>query len=178
MRPLLISALALSPALFLANGMVAHAADVPTVTAPTVAVPAVNASFLASATAMADKLLGSANGSLDLAKQAAALPFAGVLAKGKVDAAAAQVDSATKLKSELSGLSQGQAAPAGGILAGLSGGTGPSLADRFKGLPLAGTVQTVLGNQELIKSLAAGLPLDKVPGYTVAAQALSAFAPK
>ena len=104
--------------------------------------------------------------------------FAGAMAKGKVDAATAQVDSATKLKSELTGLGQGHAAPVGGILAGLSGGTGPSLADRFKGLPLAGTVQTVLGNQELIKSLVAGLPLDKVPGYTTAAQALSAFAPK
>ena len=178
MRTLLIPALALSLAFPLSTGVVAHAADVPTGTAPKVAVPAVNASFLTSATALADKLLGSANGSLDLAKQAAALPFAGALAKGKVDAAAAQVDSATKLKSELTGLSQGHAAPAGGILAGLSSGSGPSLADRFKGLPLAGTVQTVLGNQELIKSLAAGLPLDKVPGYAAAAQALSAFAPK
>jgi hypothetical protein len=176
MRPFLLPALALS--LVLLPAPPAYVAELPSGTVPTVAVPAANASFLTSATAMADKLLGSANGSLDLAKQAAALPFAGALAKGKVDAAAAQVDSATKLKSELTGLSQGHAAPAGGILAGLSSGTGPSLADRFKGLPLAGTVQTVLGNQELIKALAAGLPLDKVPGYTVAAQALSAFAPK
>ena len=174
MRSLIIPVLTL----FLATPVVVHAADVPAGTAPAVAVPAVNASFLTSATAMADKLLSSANGSLDLAKQAAALPFAGAMAKGKVDAATAQVDSATKLKSELTGLGQGHAAPVGGILAGLSGGTGPSLADRFKGLPLAGTVQTVLGNQELIKSLVAGLPLDKVPGYTTAAQALSAFAPK
>ena len=140
--------------------------------------PAVNTSFLTSSTALVGSLLGQAGTALDLAKQAASVPFAGEAAKGKVVAAQAQVDAATTLKGELAGLNKGQAPAAGGILASVAGGTGPSLADRFKGLPLAATLQTVLGNQELVKNLASALPLDRVPGYAAASQALSAFAPK
>lgn len=140
--------------------------------------PAVNTPFLTNSTAMVGSLLGQAGAALDLAKQAAAVPFAGAAAKSKVATAQAQVDSATTLKGELASLTKGQAPAAGGILAGIAGGTGPTLADRFKGLPLAGTLQTVLGNQEMIKGLMSALPLDQVPGYTTASQALAAFAPK
>ncbi len=140
--------------------------------------PAVNASFLTSSTALVNSLLGQAGSALDVAKTAAAVPFAGEAAKAKVVAAQSQVSAATELKTELTGLSKGQAPAATGILGSLAGGSGPSLADRFKGLPLASTAQAVLGNQELVKSLVSALPLDQVPGYATASQALAAFAPK
>lgn len=146
-----------------------HAADAPTALVQ----PAVNSAFLTKASSLATSLVGQANTSLDIAKQAAALPFAGESAKNKVKAAQTEVDNATTLKGELTGLSQGKAPAAGGILASVSGGTGPSLADRFKGLPLASTVQTVLGNKELVTALTSALPLDKVPGYATAEQALA-----
>lgn len=139
--------------------------------------PAVNASFLTNSTALVGTLLGQAGPALDLAKTAASVPFAGTSAKGKVTAAQAQFDAATTLKGELTGLSAGKAPVASGILGSIASGTGPSLADRFKGLPLAGTVQTILGNPEMVKALVSALPLDQVPGYATAAQALSAFAP-
>jgi hypothetical protein len=140
--------------------------------------PAVNSSFLTGASSLVEKLMGQAGGALSLAKQAAAIPFAGSAAKGQVDSAQNQVDLATKLKSELASLSQGKAPGAGSILSGLSDGSGPSLSDRFKGLPLADTVQSVLGNKEIAGALLKGLPLDKIPGYALASQALGAFTGK
>ena len=148
------------------------------VEAPVVAVPAVNVPFLKNLGGLSEQLLGQATTSLGVAKQAAALPFAGDAAKAKVTEAQSQVDSATTLKSEVTSLGQGQKPAANGILGSLSSGTGPSLADRFKGLPLAGTLQTVLANKEMVSALVTMAPLDKVPGYAAAAQALSAFAPK
>jgi hypothetical protein len=140
--------------------------------------PAVNSTFLTGASSLVEKLMGQAGGALNLAKQAAAIPFAGSAAKGQVDTAQSQVDTATKLTNELTGLSQGKAPGAGSILGSLSDGSGPSLSERFKGLPLADTVQTVLGNKEITGALLKGLPLDKIPGYAVASQALSTFVSK
>lgn len=152
----------------------AFAADAP----HTVAVPAVDVPFLKNLGGLSEQLLGQANNGLTVAKQASALPFAGAVAKTKVAAAQSQVDSATTLKAEVNGLSQGHTPAATGILGSLASGTGPSLSDRFKGLPLAGTLQTVLENKEMVSALVTLAPLDKVPGYTAAAQALAAFAPK
>lgn len=155
----------------------AFAVDAPTVPA-VVAVPAVDVPFLKNLGGLSEQLLGQANNGLSVAKQASALPFAGAVAKTKVAAAQAQVDSATTLKAEVNGLSQGHTPAATGILGSLASGTGPSLTDRFKGLPLAGTLQTVLENKEMVSALVTLAPLDKVPGYAAASQALAAFAPK
>lgn len=148
------------------------------VEAPTVAVPAVNVPFLKNLGGLSEQLLGQATSALGVAKQASALPFSGDAAKAKVTAAQGQVDAATTLKSEVAGLSQGNTPAPTGILGSLSSGTGPSLTDRFKGLPLAGTLQTVLGNKEMVSALVTMAPLDKVPGYAAASQALSTFSPK
>jgi hypothetical protein len=156
---------------------VAMAADTPATT-PAVAVPAVDVAFLKNLGGLSEQLLGQANSSLSLAQQAAALPFAGAMAKSKVAAAQSQVASATTLKSEVTGLSQGHTPAATGILGSLASGTGPSLGERFKGLPLAGTLQTVLDNKEMVTALVKLAPLDQVPGYAAASQALAAFAPK
>lgn len=145
---------------------------------PTVSVPAVNVPFLKNLGGLADQLVGQAGGALDLAKQATALPFAGDAAKAKVVTAQGQLDTANSLKSEISSLAGGHTLGADSLLGKLSSGSGPSLADRFKGLPLASTVQTVFDNKELLGALVKLAPLDQVPGYAVASQALSAFAPK
>ena len=155
----------------------AVAADTPVAT-PAIAVPAVDVAFLKNLGGLSEQLLGQANSSLSLAQQAAALPFAGAMAKSKVAAAQGQVEAASTLKSEVTGLSQGHAPAASGILGSLASGTGPSLSERFKGLPLAGTLQTVLDNKEMVGALVKLAPLDKVPGYAAASQALAAFAPK
>lgn len=139
------------------------------------AVPAVNASFLTQAGELAKQVLGQATSGLDVAKSAAALPFAGSAAKAKVTAAEAQVGSAKELQSELATLSGGGKPAADSILGHLSSGTGPSLEDRFKGLPLAGTLQTVLGNKDVVSALISAAPLDNVPGFATAKQALAAF---
>lgn len=139
------------------------------------AVPAVNAGFLTKAGDLAKQLLGQATSGLDVAKTAAALPFAGAATKAKVATAETQVSSAKQLQGELATLSNGGKPAADGILASLSSGTGPSLADRFQGLPLASTLQSVLGNQEIVSALIAAAPLDGVPGYATAKQALAAF---
>ena len=175
------SSLVLAAALALAPTLSTVAADA--ATAAAAAVPAVNATYLAQATTLVDKLEGQAQSSLDIAKQATALPFAGDAAKAKVKSAEAQISTAKELKSELTGLSQGQKPAADSILgklaAGATGGTstGPSLADRFKGLPLASTIQTVLGNPDITGALVGMLPLDKVPGFATAKEALAAFSP-
>ena len=145
--------------------------------ASSAAVPAVNASFLQQAGVLAGRLLGQANTAHDVAKSAAALPFAGDAAKAKVAKSHEQASAAAQLKGELASLASGNAPAGDGILAQLGSGTGPSLADRFSGLPLASTLQTVLGNRELISALLAAAPLDQVPGYAVAKQALAGFAP-
>jgi hypothetical protein len=144
----------------------------------TAAAPAVDVAFLKNLGGLSEQLLGQANSSLSLAQQAASLPFAGAMAKSKVAAAQGQVDAASTLKSEVTGLSQGHAPAATGILGSLASGTGPSLSERFKGLPLAGTLQTVLDNKEMVLALVKLAPLDQVPGYAAASQALAAFAPK
>ena len=110
-----------------------------------------------------------------MAKSAAGLPFAGEAAKAKVTAAESQVGSAKELQSELATLSGGGKPAADSILGHLASGTGPTLADRFKGLPLAGTLQSVLGNKDVVSALIAAAPLDNVPGFATAKQALAAF---
>jgi hypothetical protein len=177
----LLSTSALAAIFALAPAGAALALEVPA--AVTAAIPAANASYIAGATALVDKVMGQAQSSLDIAKQATALPFAGDAAKAKVKSAEAQIETAKELKSELTSLSHGQKPAADSILGKLAAGAtagasaGPSLADRFKGLPLASTLQTVLGNPDITGALVQMLPLDKVPGYATAQQALAAFSP-
>lgn len=150
------------------------------------AVPAANAAFLAKAAGLVDKSLSQAKSALEMAKQAADLPMAGKSAKAKVTSAEAQVATVTQLKGELASLAKGEKPAADGILAKIAasagtpaaGGASVSLGERLKGLPLASAVQGAFGNPELVRALVSNLPVDKVPGFAAAQQALSSLTGK
>jgi hypothetical protein len=153
--------------------------------------PAANEAFLARISDMSSKLIGEANGALSNAKSVGGAlggfgSFGGASAKASAATTNAQtmVDKATGLKSDVDALRAGKPISSTGVYATLtnaagnaagssSSSSGSSFTDTFKGLPLASAMQTVLGNQEISKSLLSGLPVDKVPGYSVAADALS-----
>ncbi len=151
--------------------------SVAAVETPTVTVPAVNVPFLNNLGGLSSQLVTQAEGVLDLARKGASLPFASDGAKAKVAAAQGQVDTANSLKNDVASLAGGHKLGADSLLSQLNSGTGPSLSDRFSGLPLASTLQTVLGNKEILGALMSFAPLNKVPGYAEASQALAAFAP-
>lgn len=141
-------------------------------TAAVLVQPAVNQAFIAKTLALTDKTLVTSQGALDLAKPAAALPFAPKSQKDRVAALQVGVDTVAGLKGELTELSQGRPAKADGILAGLSSGKGPSLTDRLKGLPGAEVLQSVLGAPGVAQALVTATPVDQAPGYATAAAAL------
>jgi len=156
--------------------------------------PAANQAFLARISDMSSKLIGEANGALSNAKSVGGAlggfgSFGGASAKASSATTSAQtmVDKATGLKSDVDSLRAGKPISSTGVYATLtnaassaassstaaSSTSGSSFTDTFKGLPLASAMQTVLGNQQVSSSLLSGLPVDKVPGYSVAADALS-----
>lgn len=144
----------------------------PAATAAALAQPAVNQAFLGKTLGLLDKHLATAQSALDVAKPAAALPFAPKSQKDKVSTMQAGVDTLTALKGELTGLSQGRPAKADGIMAGLASGQGPSLTDRLKGVPGADVLQSVLGAPGVAQALVSATPVDQAPGYGTAAAVL------
>jgi hypothetical protein len=170
------------------GGVTAAAADATPAAAATeggVAQPPVNVTFLGRASDLASKLVGEAQGQLNNAKSVGSalgglgsLGGAGSKASSTVASAQSTRDEATGLKSDLDALRAGKPISSTGVFATLtsaasSGGSGGSgIADKFKGLAAGPVVQAVLGNQDLVKSVVAGLPVDKVPGYQAASDAL------
>jgi hypothetical protein len=183
-------------ALALAGGVCA--ADATPAAAATIggaAEPAVNETFLSRASDLSSRLLGEADGALKNAKSVGGAlggigSFGGAGAKADSATATAQaaVDKATGLKSDIDALRAGKPISSTGVYATLTsaasnaaskatgGGSssgGSSFTDAFKGLPMASVMQTVLGNPDISKAILAATPVDKVPGYATATEALS-----
>jgi hypothetical protein len=179
---LVVACLATAPVLL-------TAADTPAPTvpaAPAVAVPPVNMAFAAKALDTAEVVSKACQTNLDTAKAAAQLPFAGDKAKKKVESAQGALDVSNGIKTDLSAVAAGKAPAADGVLAQIAASQlapkegekpSPSPLDKLKKIPGAETVVNVLSTPGVAGALVQSLPLDKVPGYSTAAQALGLAAP-
>jgi hypothetical protein len=151
-----------------------------------VAVPAVNVAFATKALDAADTVSKACQANLDTAKAAAQLPLAGDKAKKKVESAQGALDVSNGLKTDLASVAAGKAPATDGVLAQIAASQiapkegakpTPSPLDKLKKIPGAQTVVDVLSTPGVAGALVQSLPLDKVPGYGTAAQALGLAAP-
>jgi hypothetical protein len=120
---------------------------------------------LTTCEALVEKLSSASKTAVDSAKVAAAIPFAGAAAKGALEKATATSADADGLLGDLKSLLAGKAASSDGVLAKVAAGK-TSLADRFKNLPGAETLQQVLGTPGVASALINQAPVDKLPGWS------------
>jgi hypothetical protein len=188
MRPIALAAAlaAVLPSLPLLAADVTPAPAPTPAAAATAAVPAVNAAFARRMLESATVVSQTCQSNLDVAKAAASVPFAGDKARKKVDQAQASVDVANGIRTDLTAVSQGRAPATDGVLAQIAasqaaakpGAPAPaSPLDRIKSIPGAQAVIDVLSTPGVAAALVQSLPLDKVPGYSTAVQALGLAAP-
>ncbi|MFM2091786.1 MAG: hypothetical protein RLZZ127_2275 [Planctomycetota bacterium] len=189
-RAMRISALLLAAAA--AIPATAFAAEVPAgvpaaaSAAAAVQMPAVNMAFARRALEATTTVAQACQSNLDVAKAAAAVPFAGDKAKKKVDSAQGALDVANGVRTDLTAISNGQTPAADGMLAKIAAAQmapkegdkpAPSPLDKLKAIPGAQAAIDVLSTPGVAGALVQALPLDKVPGYSTAAQALGLTAP-